>query len=147
MHRRTGLGKTFPIKLLSTLSKLSMERLMPEADPRIRIVLTTAACSEAANQLACALVEDRLAACATIIPGAQSVYHWQGKVETAAEFVVLIKTTVDLLPPLETRLLELHTYQTPEFLVLPVESGSRQYLDWLHTSLGEPAEVTRVSKS
>jgi periplasmic divalent cation tolerance protein len=111
---------------------------MPEADPRIRIVLTTAASVEAADQLACALVEDRLVACATILPGAQSVYQWQGKVETANEIVLLLKTTQDHLASLETRLHELHSYQTPEFLVLPVESGSQQYLDWLHTSLTSP---------
>jgi periplasmic divalent cation tolerance protein len=114
---------------------------MPEADSEIRIVLTTAACAEEADQLARALVEDRLAACATIIPGAQSVYRWKGKVETATEILLLLKTTQIHLACLETRLHELHSYETPEFLVLPIECGSRLYLDWLRASLGSPLDV------
>ena len=111
---------------------------MPESNPPARIVLTTASSPDEAARLGRTLVEERLAACATVIPGAQSIYRWQGEVETASETVLLLKTAPQQLEALETRLHELHSYQTPEFLVLKVESGSSAYLDWLHASLRLP---------
>ncbi len=102
-----------------------------------RVVLTTAASAEEAERLGRALVEERLAACATLVPGARSIYRWEGKIETAAETLLLLKTAAAQLPALEARLRALHSYQTPEFLVLPVESGSPAYLDWLKSSLGD----------
>jgi periplasmic divalent cation tolerance protein len=111
---------------------------MPEATPQARIVLTTAATPEEANRLGRALVEERLAACATLIPGVRSIYHWQGQIESSTETLLLLKTGPDQLPALEARLHELHSYQTPEFLVLGVEAGSQPYLDWLQASLRQP---------
>jgi periplasmic divalent cation tolerance protein len=108
---------------------------MPEAAPPVRIVLTTVANPEEAARLARTLVEERLAACATLIPGAQSIYRWQGKVESATETLLLIKTGTAQLAALEARLHELHSYQTPEFLVLAVDAASQPYLDWLQESL------------
>jgi periplasmic divalent cation tolerance protein len=84
-------------------------------------------------------VEERLAACATLIPGVQSIYRWQGEVESSTETLLLIKTAVDKLPALEARLYDLHAYQVPEFLVLEIESGSHAYLEWLQASLKTPA--------
>jgi len=109
---------------------------MPETTPQARIVLTTHDSPEAATQLARTLVEEGLAACATLLPAAQSIYRWQGQIETATETLLLLKTAPAQLPALEARLHALHTYQTPEFLVLSVESASPAYLDWLHASLG-----------
>lgn len=100
-----------------------------------RIVLTTAATAEAARHLGRTLVEERLAACATVLPQAESIYRWQGQVESAAEAVLLLKTEAEKLSALEQRLHALHSYDTPEFLALPVEAGSERYLQWLHTSL------------
>jgi periplasmic divalent cation tolerance protein len=108
---------------------------MPEAIPPARIVLTTAANPEEAGRLARTLVEEHLAACATVIPGVESIYRWKGQVESSAETMLLIKTGPDQLAALEARLHELHSYETPEFLVLRVESGSHPYLDWLQGSL------------
>ncbi len=108
---------------------------MPETNPPIRLVLTTAATPDEAARLARTLVEERLAACATLLPAAQSIYRWQGQVESATETLLLLKTAPDQLPALEARLHALHSYQTPEFLVLPVEAASQGYLDWLHASL------------
>jgi periplasmic divalent cation tolerance protein len=108
---------------------------MPEPIPQARIVLTTASTPDEADRLARTLVEDRLVACATMIPAVQSIYHWQGKVESSTETLLLLKTAPNQLRALEDRLHELHSYQTPEFLVLPVESGSGPYLEWLQTSL------------
>jgi periplasmic divalent cation tolerance protein len=109
---------------------------MPHADPDARIVLTTAADQDEAARLARTLVEEGLAACATIVPGAQSIYRWEGKVEHATEVLLLIKTRVPQLEALEARLHALHSYLTPEFLVLPIEQGGAAYLEWLHSSLG-----------
>jgi periplasmic divalent cation tolerance protein len=112
-----------------------MPDLTPPARPPIQIVLTTAATPDEANRLARTLVEEHLAACATLIPAVQSIYHWQGKVESATETLILLKTGPDQLAALEARLHELHSYQTPEFLVLGVEAASQSYLDWLQTAL------------
>jgi periplasmic divalent cation tolerance protein len=100
-----------------------------------RIVLTTASTLDEANSLARVLVEEHLAACVSIIRAIQSIYRWQGNVESATEVLMLIKSGPDQLAALESRLLQLHSYETPEFLVLPVESASHHYLEWLHASL------------
>jgi periplasmic divalent cation tolerance protein len=106
--------------------------------PSARIVLTTAANAEEAALLGRTLVDERLVACATVIPAVQSFYRWKGEVESATETLLLLKTGLDQLAGLEARLHELHSYQTPEFLVLTVESGSQNYLDWLQASLRQP---------
>lgn len=108
---------------------------MPETTLTARIVLTTAASPDEADRLARTLVDEHLAVCATLVPSVQSVYRWQGAVESATETLLLLKTSAERLADLEARLLALHSYQTPEFLVLPVESGSRGYLEWLAASL------------
>jgi periplasmic divalent cation tolerance protein len=109
----------------------------PHARP-IRLVLTTVANPEEAARLGRTLVEERLAACVTLIPGAQSIYRWQGEIESATETLLLIKTGQEQLAALEARLHELHSYQTPEFLVLEVDAASQSYLDWLQESLRQP---------
>ncbi len=111
---------------------------MPEAVPSARIVLTTADNPKEATRLARTLVEEGLAACATLVPAVQSIYRWQGEIQFSTETMLLLKTAPEQLAALEARLLALHTYQTPEFLVLPVESGSQPYLEWLRSSLGQP---------
>jgi periplasmic divalent cation tolerance protein len=111
---------------------------MTETTPPARIVLTTTANPEEAARLGRALVEERLAACATLIPAVQSIYRWQGKVESTTETLLLLKTGPEQLTALEARLHELHSYETPEFLVLGVEAASQPYLDWLQASLRQP---------
>lgn len=106
--------------------------------PLIRLVLTTCSSAGHAGKLARALVEERLVACATILPAVESIYHWEGQIETSAETLVLLKTTPDQIPALEARLHELHTYQTPEFVVVAPEAVSQPYLDWLTRSLERP---------
>jgi periplasmic divalent cation tolerance protein len=80
-------------------------------------------------------VEKRLAACANILPGVQSIYRWKGKVERAQEILVLMKTTAARLRLLEREVKRLHSYDVPEFVVLPVVAGSREYLDWVGHSV------------
>jgi periplasmic divalent cation tolerance protein len=109
----------------------------PDRDCFARVVLTTTASAEEAERLARVLVEERLAACVSLVPSVRSFYRWQGKVEDSTETLLLIKTGTDQLAALEARIGALHSYETPEFLVLPVESGSAAYLDWLMASLSK----------
>jgi periplasmic divalent cation tolerance protein len=109
---------------------------MLEATSTARIVLTTVASAEDAARLGRTLVEERLAACATVIPIAHSIFCWQSKIESSDETLLLLKTATDQLPALESRLRELHSYEIPEFLVIEIESGSESYLKWLRENLG-----------
>lgn len=108
---------------------------MLEPTSSARVVMTTVVSPEEANRIGRILVEERLAACATLLPPIHSIYRWHDQIESSTETMLLIKTSLDQLPALETRLRALHSYQTPEFLVLPVESGSHAYLNWLQASL------------
>ena len=99
--------------------------------------MTTTSTVEEAEQLARVILKENLAACATILPGAKSIYLWQGEIESAAEALILLKTVPEKLADLEKRILALHSYQTPEFLVLRVDSANANYLDWLCSSLKE----------
>lgn len=110
---------------------------MPEMNPPARLVLTTTSDAEEAGRIARVLVEEGLIACATMVPGAQSIYRWEGKVESASETLMLMKTGPEQLEALEARLHALHSYKTPEFLVLSVDAGSRDYLDWLDANLAK----------
>ena len=104
---------------------------MLESTSSVRVVLTTAASLDEANRLGRMLVEERLAACATLIPAVESIYAWKGKLETASEAMLLLKTSGEQVAALEERLRQLHAYETPEFLVLGVEAGSHDYLSWM----------------
>jgi len=109
---------------------------IPHAAPPIRIVLTTCASPGDASKLVRVLVEERLVACATLIPAVESIYRWEGQIETSTETLLLLKTGAEQLAALEARLHALHSYQTPEFVVLGVEAVSERYLDWLTGSVG-----------
>lgn len=100
-----------------------------------QIVLSTCADREQAERIAHRLVEQQLAACVNILPGVQSIYRWQGKVESASEVLMVIKTSADLVREVELTIASLHSYDVPEFLVLPVFGGSHAYLAWLRDSL------------
>ena len=114
---------------------------MPVNAPQARLVLTSLNSPEEAARLGQILVEEKLAACATLLPGARSIFHWQGQIEEAHETLLLLKTGPDLLAALEARLHELHGYQLPEFLVFSVEAGSKAYLEWLHSCLRANSEL------
>jgi periplasmic divalent cation tolerance protein len=98
------------------------------------VVLTTFPADGDVEAFATTLVQERLAACVNVLPPMRSIYTWQGKVERADERQLLIKTRTDCVHQLETRLKELHRYEIPEFLVLPVLDGSREYLSWIASS-------------
>ncbi|MFZ0537654.1 MAG: divalent-cation tolerance protein CutA [Candidatus Sulfotelmatobacter sp.] len=102
-----------------------------------RIVLTTTGSEAEAQKIARHLVESRMAACVNIIPQITSVYRWQGKVEEACEWLLLIKTTADGFEKIREAIAELHSYELPECVCLTVEDGSAKYLQWIADSVGE----------
>lgn len=105
----------------------------PSSRPRSDavVVLTTVANTSEAEQLIRALVERRIVACGTMLPGARSIYRWEGKVADEQEVVILLKTRAARLESLEVAFGELHPYRVPELLALPVASGLGKYLDWI----------------
>ncbi|HUP20406.1 MAG TPA: divalent-cation tolerance protein CutA [Gemmatimonadota bacterium] len=100
-------------------------------DPPVRVVLTTCPDAETARRLARTLVEERLAACGNVVPGLVSIYRWQGTVESAEECLLILKTRDDRVPALASRLDEIHPYDVPEMLALPVAAGADSYVRWV----------------
>jgi periplasmic divalent cation tolerance protein len=100
-----------------------------------RLVLTTASSQEEARRLANTLVERRLAACVNILPKMDSIYRWKEKLEESQEFLLLMKTTESAVPKLRDAIQELHSYEVPECIVLPIEDGSEMYLKWIDESV------------
>jgi len=102
------------------------------------VVLVTAPSAAAAASLARTLVEEGLAACGNVVPGIRSIYRWAGEIHDDAEALLVLKTERRLVGALESRLPEIHPYQVPELLVLPVEDGLGPYLAWLRASVRPP---------
>jgi periplasmic divalent cation tolerance protein len=100
-----------------------------------RQVTTTLPDREAAHRLGKQLVGERLAACAQVVGPVSSAYWWQGEVETAAEWYCHLKTTAERVPTLLTRIRELHPYEMPEIISLPVLEGDPGYLRWIEESV------------
>ncbi len=100
-----------------------------------RLVLTTCSSLEEARSIAQTLVERQLAACVNIVPQIESVYRWHGDLETATEWLLLIKTTAEVFDRLRETLSELHSYELPECIAIAVEDGSAAYLEWIGQSV------------
>ena len=100
-----------------------------------RIALTTIGSESDALSLAKTLVDERLAACVNVLPAMVSIYRWKGSIEQDKEHQVVIKTSSDRLPALETRLRQIHPYELPEFLILDADGGAA-YLAWVRESVG-----------
>jgi periplasmic divalent cation tolerance protein len=101
-------------------------------DYRFSIVLVTCGSAAEARKIAQAVVKDRLAACVNILTApVESVYRWKGKVEKSRERLLIIKTSKARLQSLAKEVLRLHSYETPEFIALPVCTGSSKYLAWM----------------
>jgi periplasmic divalent cation tolerance protein len=100
-----------------------------------RIVLSTAGSEDEARKLARHLVEQQLAACVNIVPRIESIYRWQGKVESSQEWLLLIKTSAEKFPAVRDAIRELHSYDLPECIALTIEDGSPDYLQWLADSV------------
>lgn len=102
------------------------------------VVLSTCPDDPTAAGIARSLVEASLVACVNIVPGIRSIYRWQGSVEDDPEVLMILKTTGDRLDAVRARILELHPYEVPEVLALPVVDGHHDYLSWV-------AEATRTT--
>lgn len=105
-----------------------------------RVVFTTAGDSTEAEKIARALVDRRLAACVNILPQVRSIYRWQSNVEDAAEILLVIKTTAAQFPAVCGAIRELHSYDVPECIALPITDGSPDYLKWLTESVQPPSK-------
>jgi periplasmic divalent cation tolerance protein len=101
-----------------------------------KIVLTTTGSQQEARKIARTLVERRLAACVSIVPQIESVYRWQANVDTAQEWLLLIKTTANAWERVRSAIRELHSYELPECVCLDIEDGSSAYLDWIAKAVG-----------
>lgn len=99
------------------------------------IVVYITASGENAKELAGALVQEKLAACVNRIPGVESTYTWEGRVERDTEDLLVVKTRADLFPRLKERVGTLHGYAVPEIIAVPVVEGSESYLAWITDSL------------
>ncbi|MGE0885397.1 MAG: divalent-cation tolerance protein CutA [Blastocatellales bacterium] len=99
------------------------------------LVITTTENQADGERLAKLLVERELAACVQMMPQITSVYRWQGNVEQSVETLLFIKTTQTIYQQLEDAIKQNHSYQTPEIIALPIESGSTDYLNWLMSSV------------
>jgi periplasmic divalent cation tolerance protein len=98
------------------------------------LALVTAPDLKTARALAQAALQARLIACANLVPRIESHYWWQEKIESGAEVLLVLKTQKSKLAALEKLVLAKHPYDTPEFIVLPLSAGNKQYLDWLAAS-------------
>ena len=103
------------------------------------MVLNTCPDSDTAGRIAAELVDGKLAACVQVLPGLQSYFHWDGKVDRADEYLLLIKTSSASYPALEQRIRELHPYELPEIIGVPVSRGLPGYLSWIDKSTHEDA--------
>ena len=99
------------------------------------VVLTTCASLAEAEKIASALVEKRLAACVSLVPGIHSVYRWKGAIERSEEVLVLIKSSRELMRDLESEIARLHSYDVPETIALHILDGAVSYLDWMSREL------------
>ena len=111
-----------------------MDKPIPPADTRCRVVLTTLPSREAAQAIARTLIDERLAACVHLVDGVLSIYRWQGRIEESAECQLTAKTTAGASTALVERLRELHPYEVPEILTLDAAAGDA-YAAWLDTEV------------
>jgi periplasmic divalent cation tolerance protein len=103
------------------------------------VALTTVGTAEDAERIARSLVEQRLAACVNVLPRAVSIYRWQGAVERACEWLLVVKTSAQKLEALREALVAQHPYELPELVALPIAGGHAPYLAWLEESVRDGA--------
>lgn len=101
------------------------------------VVLSTCATEDEAGRIARRLIERKLAACVNVLPGARSFYRWQGRVENAQEWLLIIKSSRAIFERLRVAIEELHSYQVPEVVAIPIVEGSANYMNWLQGELDD----------
>ena len=103
------------------------------------VILSTCGSEEEAARLARLLVERGLAACVNVAPGIRSFYRWEGRIESAGEWLLIVKSSHGLFDAVVRAIEEAHSYEVPEVIALPIVAGSAKYLDWLRGNLGPEA--------
>ena len=111
---------------------------------RLLQVVTTVSKRRDADRISRAVVEKRLAACAQVVGPIRSVYRWKGKIESAVEWMVVMKTRETLYPKLEKAIRAMHPYEVPEIVATRIERGSRSYLDWVKSETGVTSRPLRT---
>jgi periplasmic divalent cation tolerance protein len=107
------------------------------------VVFVTAASAEQAGLIAHALVGERLAACVNVVSPIRSIYRWNDEVQSDTEHLLIVKTRANLVAKVAVRVKELHSYEVPEVIALPIVAGAKSYLDWLFASTtAEPRAVS-----
>jgi len=104
------------------------------------VVYVTCSSKEEARKVALPLVEKRLAACVNTVPAVESLYWWEGKLETAEEVLLIIKTKEKALEPLMAEVRKNHSYTVPEIIAMPIASGNRDYLQWIENEVTFPEQ-------
>ena len=102
------------------------------------VVYITVGSAEEGERLASTLVEEKLAACVNRLGGIRSTYAWEGKIQTDQEELLIVKTSTAVFDRLEQRVRELHSYEVPEIIAVPVVCGNQAYLKWVAETLGQP---------
>jgi periplasmic divalent cation tolerance protein len=114
-------------------------RMQQNSSPYLLIYISCGS-KDNARQIASALVQEKLAACISILPGVESLYHWQGKLESAEEVVLMIKTRRELFTILREHVCKLHHYELPEIIAVPIVEGLEPYLNWITESVANHAQ-------
>jgi len=95
------------------------------------VIFITSGSKEEANRLARVLVEEKLAACVNILPGVESLYWWKGEIESSKEWMLVVKTQGKMVNRVVKRVKEIHSYEVPEVIAVPIVEGNRDYLQWI----------------
>jgi len=111
------------------------------------LVLSTFPDVEKARLVGQQLITEKLAACVSLLPKTQSFFMWEGAMQSASEVLALMKTTASAYPALEARLNELHPYEVPEIIAVPVQSGSPAYVNWVEALCSQPARSAEETAS
>lgn len=108
---------------------------------KTKLIYVTTASSDEAVRIAEAVLTERLAACANILDGVTSIFHWEGRLCRENEVVLILKTTDEKTDSLTARIRELHSYECPCIVVLPIEGGNPAFLEWLHLGCGAEHKI------
>ncbi len=124
-------------RILSVRSQVLGPVTFNHSETAFVLAVTTAPSDEEGRRIVRALVERRIIACGTVLPGATSIYRWKGAIEESGEAVVLMKTLEARVAALRETLPALHPYDVPELIVVPITGGHGPYLDWLRAETGD----------
>jgi periplasmic divalent cation tolerance protein len=119
--------------------------MKPASGAKVIVVLVTCPTQPVARRLAALVVAKRLAACVNLLPGIQSLFWWQGKVEHAREVLLMIKSTRHQFERLRRAILAHHPYEVPEIIAMPLVAGHRPYLQWVRANIGFSQINPRIS--